>query len=52
VSEINHGVRVKFKNGLRPKAFNLGISMNDATQSILDFLATELKRLKAIGALD
>jgi hypothetical protein len=48
VSGIHHGVRVKFKNGLRPKAFNHGISVNNATQSQLDFFATELKRFEAI----
>jgi hypothetical protein len=39
VSWIRHGVRVKFKNGLRPKPFNHGVSMKDATQPQLDFIA-------------
>jgi hypothetical protein len=37
---IRHGVRVKFKNGLRPKPFNHGVSMKDATQPQVDFLST------------
>jgi hypothetical protein len=28
---IRHGVRVKFENDLRPKPFNHGVSMRDAT---------------------
>jgi hypothetical protein len=39
VNWIRHGVRVKFKNGMRPKPFNHGVSMKDATQPQLDFLA-------------
>jgi hypothetical protein len=38
VSRIRHGVRVKFKNGLRPRPFNHGVTMKDATQPQLDFL--------------
>jgi hypothetical protein len=34
VSWIRHGVRVKFKNGLRPKPFNHGVSMKHATHPI------------------
>jgi hypothetical protein len=40
VSWIRHGVRVKFKNALRPKPVNHGVSMKDATQPQQDFLAT------------
>jgi len=50
VNWIRHGVRVKFKNGLRPRPFNHGVSMKDATQPQLDFLATELPRFEACGA--
>jgi hypothetical protein len=52
VNWIRHGVRVKFKNGLRPKRFNHGVSMKDATQPQLDFLATELPPFEACGAWD
>jgi hypothetical protein len=50
VSWIRHGVRVKFKIGLCPKPFNHGVSMNDATQPQLDFLATDLPQFEACGA--
>jgi hypothetical protein len=50
VNWIHHGVRVKFKTGLRPRPFNHGVSMKDATQSQLDFLGTELTRFEACGA--
>jgi hypothetical protein len=50
VSSTRHCVRVKFKNGLRPRPLNHGISMNDATQPQLDFLATEIPRFEACGA--
>jgi hypothetical protein len=50
VNWIRHGVRVKFKNGLRPRPFNRGVSMKDATQPQLDFLATKLLRFEACGA--
>jgi hypothetical protein len=50
VSWICHGVRVEFKYGLRPKPFNHGVSMKDATQPQLDFIATELPRYEACGA--
>jgi hypothetical protein len=50
VNWIRHGVRVKFKNDLRSKPFNHGVSMRDATQPQLDFLATELPRFEACGA--
>jgi hypothetical protein len=49
VSWIRHGVRVKFKNGLHPKHFNHGISMNDEIHPQLDFLASELPRFEAYG---
>jgi hypothetical protein len=47
---IRHGVRVKFKHGVRPKLFNHGVSKKDATQPQLDFLSTELPRFEACGA--
>jgi hypothetical protein len=50
VKWIRHGVLVKFKTGLRPKPFNHGVSMQDATQPQLDFLATEVPRFEACGA--
>jgi hypothetical protein len=50
VKWIRLGVRVKFKNGLRPKPFNQGVSMKDANQPQLDFLATELPRFETCGA--
>jgi hypothetical protein len=50
VNKIRHGVRVKFKNGLRPKPFNHGVSMKDATQPQLYFLSTKLSRFEACGA--
>jgi hypothetical protein len=50
VNWIRHGVRVKFKNGLRPKSFNHGVSMKDATQRPLDFLSIELPRFEGCGA--
>ena len=49
---IRHGVRAKLKNGLRPKPFSHGISMNDATQCQLDFVSTELPRIQARGACE
>ena len=49
VNCIRHGVRVKLKNGLRPKPFNHGVTMKDATQPQLNFLATELPRFEACG---
>jgi hypothetical protein len=45
-----HGVRVKFKHGVRPKPFNHGISMLDATPAQLEFLNSELPRFEACGA--
>jgi hypothetical protein len=50
VTWIRHGVRVKFKNGLRSKLFNHKVSMKDATHPQLDFLSTELPRFEACGA--
>jgi hypothetical protein len=50
VNWIRHGVRVKLKNGLRPKPFNHGVPMKDATQPQLDFFSTELPRFEACGA--
>jgi hypothetical protein len=50
VKSIRHGVRVKFKNGLRPKSFNHGVSMKNATQPQLDFISTKLPRFEAFGA--
>jgi hypothetical protein len=32
MNSIRHSVRVKFKNGLRPKPFNHGVSMKSSTQ--------------------
>jgi hypothetical protein len=49
VNWIFHGVRVKFKNGMRPKPFNHGVSMKDATQPQMDFLATGLPRFESCG---
>jgi hypothetical protein len=50
VNWIRHGVRVKFKNGLRPKPFHHGVSMKGATQPQLDFVAAEFPRFEACGA--
>jgi hypothetical protein len=52
VNWIRHGVRVKFKNGLRLMPFNRGVSMQDATQPQLDFLATELPHFEVCGACE
>jgi hypothetical protein len=49
-SWIRHGVRVKFKHGVRPKPFNHGISMLDLTPAQLEFLNSELPRFGACGA--
>jgi hypothetical protein len=46
VNWILDGVRVEFKNGLRPTPFNHGASMTNATQPQLDFLSTELPRFE------
>jgi hypothetical protein len=50
LSWIRHGVRVKFKHGTRPKPFNHGIYMLDATPAQLEFLNSELPRFEACGA--
>jgi hypothetical protein len=50
LSWIRHGVRVRFKHGTRPKPFNHGISMLDATKAQLEFLDSELPRFEACGA--
>eukprot|EP00873_Tetraselmis_striata_P021558 jgi/Tetstr1/441822/TSEL_030038.t1 len=50
LSWIRQGVRIRFKNGQRPRPYNHGVSMRDATQAQLDFMATELPRFEAIGA--
>eukprot|EP00873_Tetraselmis_striata_P009649 jgi/Tetstr1/429913/TSEL_019778.t1 len=50
LSWIRQGVRICFKNGQRPRPYNHGVSMRDATQAQLDFMATELPRFEAIGA--
>jgi hypothetical protein len=50
LSWIRHGVHVKFKHGARPKPFNHGIAMLDATPAQLEFLDTKLLRLEACGA--
>jgi hypothetical protein len=47
---IRHGVRVKFKRGIRPRPFNHGTSMQDATPAQLEFLDSELPRFEACGA--
>jgi hypothetical protein len=47
---IRHGVLVKFKNGLRLKPFNHGVSMKDAAQPQLDFLSIEMSRFETCGA--
>jgi hypothetical protein len=41
---------VKLKHGVRPKPFNHGISMLDATPARLEFLDSELPRSEACGA--
>jgi hypothetical protein len=46
VSWILHGMRVKFKNGLRPRPFNHGVSMKEVTQPQLDFLSTDIHASK------
>jgi hypothetical protein len=50
LSWIRHGVRVKFKHGVRPRPFNHGISMLDATPAQLEFINSELPRFEACGA--
>jgi hypothetical protein len=47
---IRHVVRVKFKHGVRPRPFNHGIAMQDATPAQLKFLATKLPRFEACSA--
>jgi hypothetical protein len=46
---IRHGVRVKFKRGERPRPFNHGTSMLDATPAQPEFLDLELPRFEACG---
>jgi hypothetical protein len=41
---------VKFKHGVRPKPFNHGVIMLDATSAQLEFLNSELPRFEACGA--
>jgi hypothetical protein len=41
VNWIRHWMWIKFKHGLRPPAFNHGVSMLDATHAQLSFLPTE-----------
>jgi hypothetical protein len=48
LSSIRHGVRIK--HGTRPRPFNHGISMLDATPAQLEFLNLELPRFEACGA--
>eukprot|EP00873_Tetraselmis_striata_P027140 jgi/Tetstr1/447404/TSEL_034840.t1 len=50
LSLIRQGIRISFKNGQRPRPYNHGVCMRDATQAQLDFMATELLQFKAIGA--
>jgi hypothetical protein len=50
LSWIRHCVRVKFKQGTRPRPFNHGTSILDATQAQLEFLDSELPRFEAYGA--
>jgi hypothetical protein len=52
VSWIRHGVRAKFNNGLRPKPINHITTMNDATQTQLNFVSTEFPRFEACGACE
>eukprot|EP00873_Tetraselmis_striata_P033277 jgi/Tetstr1/453541/TSEL_040509.t1 len=48
---IRQGLRIRFKNGQRPRPYNHGVSMRDSTQAQLDFMAaTELPRFEAFGA--
>jgi hypothetical protein len=47
---IRHGVRVKFKRGERPRPFNHGTYMMDATPTPLEFLDSELPHFEACGA--
>jgi hypothetical protein len=50
VNWTRQGVRVKFKRGERPRPFNHGISVQNATPAHLDFFDTELQRFEACGA--
>jgi hypothetical protein len=50
LSWIRYGVRVKFKQGARPRPFNYGASMPDATLAQLEFLDSELPRFEACKA--
>jgi hypothetical protein len=47
---IRLGVHVKFQRGVRPRPFNYGMSMLNATPAQLEFLAIELPRFEACGA--
>jgi hypothetical protein len=50
VNLIGHGVRVEFKRGVRPRPFNLDMSMQDATPAQLELLSTDIPRFEACGA--
>jgi hypothetical protein len=47
---IRHGVRVKFKRGIRPRPFNHDTSMLDATPAQHDDLDSEPPGFEACGA--
>jgi hypothetical protein len=47
---IRHGVRVKLKQGTRPRPFIHGTSMLDTTPAQVEFLDSELPRFEACGA--
>jgi hypothetical protein len=49
---IRHGVRVNFKRGVRPRPFNHGTSMLDATPAQLEFLDSELPLLRGRSSFE
>jgi hypothetical protein len=52
VNWTRHGMRVNFKRSLRPRPFNHGASMLDASPFYLSFLDTELSRFEACDACE
>eukprot|EP00873_Tetraselmis_striata_P018054 jgi/Tetstr1/438318/TSEL_026885.t1 len=50
LSWIRQGVRIRFKNRQRPRPYNHGVSMRDATKVQLDFIWLRNHSFEAIGA--
>lgn len=47
---IRHGVKIPFRGGRRPRPFNHGVSLRNATPAQLSFMDSELERFMACGA--